>query len=36
MTSRNVVHNFGKVKKGKDDKPFDWAIAFDQLVEKSI
>ena len=36
VCSGNVVHNLGQIKWGKDEKPFDWAIAFDNLVKKSI
>lgn len=36
VASGNVVHNLGKIKWGADEKPFDWAIEFDELVKKSI
>lgn len=36
VASGNVVHNLGKIKWGENEKPYDWAIEFDNLVKQSI
>ncbi len=36
VASGNVVHNLRRVKWSGEQKPYDWAIEFDQLVQQSI
>jgi len=36
VASGNVVHNLHMVRWDTDAQPFDWAIAFDEMVKKSI
>jgi 4,5-DOPA dioxygenase extradiol len=36
VASGNVVHNLGKIKWGENEKPYDWAIEFDNLVKQNI
>ncbi len=36
VASGNVVHNLGKIKWNENEKPYDWAIEFDNLVKQSI